>query len=62
MDDLARFQADLLALLHRGVHGEELRRIIRETHPAYAPWVEQFDPRSEHVAHLILQRWSRLAI
>ena len=60
MDEPAAFQADLMALLHQGVHGEELRRQIRERHPeAYAQWVADFDPRAEKIAHLILQRWAR---
>ena len=59
MRELAEFQADLLTLLRDGVTGEPLREIIRARHPTYAAWVEQFDDRSEHIAHLILQRWLR---
>lgn len=60
MAEPADFQADLIRLLRNGVHGDELRRQIRERHPErYAEWVEAFDPRAEYVAQQILKRWAR---
>ena len=59
MPDLARFQAELLEVLKEGRRGEDLQAWARDRHPEYAPWVAQFDDRSLHVAHRILQRWLR---
>lgn len=62
MDDraLAALQADLIAWLHAGMELEELRARVRSEHgEPWASWVDGFDPRAVHVAHLIVARWGR---
>lgn len=60
MDELSSFQADLLDLLHQGVHGEALVEAIRSRHPErYVAWVRGFDSRAEDVAVRIVQRFGR---
>lgn len=63
-DDLADFQAALLALLAKGLPAETMARRLREdpAFAAYRAYVQEFEPRMLAVAAELTKKWGRPAV